>query len=191
MVEAGERQLLVLAGAGVLLTAALVAARPFLARVGHSTLHVGATAAPIAVARVGHAAPDFRLQNLAGRTVSLQQLEAGGRPVLLEFFNLNVRACRREVPVLDRLQARYGRAVRVVGVDVEQDPLNVAREARAYGIRYPVLLDQAGYVAKAYGLQGFPTAVLVSARSRLEAIHQGTWTSGRAAWPFLRQALGG
>ncbi|CAB1129132.1 putative TlpA family protein disulfide reductase [Candidatus Hydrogenisulfobacillus filiaventi] len=189
--EAAERQLLGLVGAGVVLTAALAAARPWLARMAHSTLSIAATPAPLAAARVGAAAPTFQLQTLGGRLVSLRQLEAGGHPVLLTFFNLNVPACGREVAVLNRIAARYGRAVRVVGIDVEQDPLNVRREARQAGIRYPILLDQPGYVAKAYGVQGFPASALIGPGGTLEAFHPGPFLSVRAAWPLLRRALGG
>ncbi|MGD9021843.1 MAG: TlpA disulfide reductase family protein, partial [Lysobacterales bacterium] len=80
---------------------------------------------------VGQVRPDFRLGSSAGDIVTAADFD--GRVLLLNFWATWCEPCRREMPMLVDLQARYGQAgLQVVGVAVD-DP-GLAREfAGKYG----------------------------------------------------------
>jgi thiol-disulfide isomerase/thioredoxin len=115
---------------------------------------------------VGQVRPDFRLGSSAGDIVTAADFD--GRVLLLNFWATWCEPCRREMPMLVDLQARYGQAgLQVVGVAVD-DP-GLAREfAGKYGISYPILIGMGDVMLMnaAYGNTDgvLPYSVLVDRR---------------------------
>jgi len=84
----------------------------------------------------------------------------------VSFWNPYCPPCRVEEPAVERASERLaGRAV-VVGVHYTggQWPASVAAVRsfrRAAGTRYPTIADPAGRMAKAFGIQGIPSTVVI------------------------------
>jgi peroxiredoxin len=113
------------------------------------------------IIREGDAAPDFRLQALDGRSVSLSELR--GKVVLLHFWATWCPPCVEEIPSLDRLyrsQLRDGLAVLAVSVD-EGGASAVKAFLERNGLTLPVLLNPDRSVAAGYGTFKFPETYLV------------------------------
>lgn len=105
-------------------------------------------------------APDFSLKDLKGTEVKLS--DSRGRVVLLVFSATWCPHCRREVPELKELHARFkDRGLDVIMVDVQESQKKVASFAAKYEIPYRVLLDEEGKVARQYGVRGIPDEVLI------------------------------
>jgi peroxiredoxin len=51
--------------------------------------------------------------------------------------------------------------LQVLGLDFRESREKVANAVKARGIRYPVLLDEHGQVARGYGVVGIPTYILI------------------------------
>jgi len=93
---------------------------------------------------------------------TLSELE--GRVVLLEFWRTWCQPCLRQVPHLNELHERYAdRGLVVVGLTDEEETV-VRSKVEEVGMRFPVSLVHDAAVDRAYGVNGFPTTVLVDAR---------------------------
>lgn len=113
-------------------------------------------------------APDFVLpvvdsNGLTGETVTLSLLR--GRAVLLEFMEPWCPHCQDVARVLSNLNQRY-QGQNVVFLSVS-GPYNgatandAARFIRDYGSSWTYSFDSSGAVFNAYGVNGFPTFVIV------------------------------
>jgi len=127
---------------------------------------------------VGERAPSLRLPDLRGRRWSLAAWH--GHTVVLLFLATWCEGCREELPGLMRsvpmLQAR---GLQLVGVDaVGGEPGTVSHFARAYGIRFPVLLDTSTATMAAFAVQALPTSVVIGAGGRILAHHEAPVDAG-------------
>ncbi|HKF24419.1 MAG TPA: TlpA family protein disulfide reductase, partial [Candidatus Acidoferrum sp.] len=85
------------------------------------------------------AAPDFELNDLDGKPVSLA--EAKGKIVLLNFWATWCGPCRAEIPDLVDLQKRYGDNLSIIALATEEDDADeVRRFVRHSGINYRVAM---------------------------------------------------
>lgn len=118
---------------------------------------LGMALTPSTMLPLGTAAPDFRLPDTNGKTISLQDFQ--GAPALLVVFMCNhcpfVKHIQSE---LARLGRDYqGRGLAMVGInsnDIESHPEDspgkMAEEARRAGYTFPYLFDATQAVARSY-----------------------------------------
>jgi len=106
-------------------------------------------------------APEFTLPALDGQPVALNQF-LGKMPVLLVFWATWCPECKAAIPEINALHGgQFSGKLHVLGLDFRESREKVAAVVKARDIRYPVLLDEKGKVARAYGVVGIPTYVLV------------------------------
>ena len=106
-------------------------------------------------------AADFTLPDLDGRPVALNQF-LGKKPVLLVFWATWCPECKAAIPEINAMATGpLAAKLQVLGLDFRESREKVANAVKARGIRYPVLLDEKGQVARAYGVVGIPTYVLI------------------------------
>ncbi|GAC1303852.1 MAG: hypothetical protein NVS2B3_06550 [Vulcanimicrobiaceae bacterium] len=139
-----------------------------------------ASDAPIsAVLAVGDSAPPFTVATTQG---PFDLAAAGGKPTLLEVFASWCPHCQAEVPVLDRLYAKYKRRVNIVsvagspyGLDQSQpeSQADVVAFMTKFKATYPVAFDPNLDVAHKYLQGGFPTVVLIGAGGKIVSIRDG------------------
>ncbi len=103
-----------------------------------------------AVAGYGKPAPDFTLETLDGKSMSLSSLR--GKAVLVNFWATWCGPCKIETPWLVELQKQYGgQGLQVVGVAMDDSGKDeISRFAKEMGMNYPVLLGKEA-VGDAYG----------------------------------------
>jgi peroxiredoxin len=110
--------------------------------------------------KAGTRAPDFRLPDLQGRLVSLEEYR--GRRVLLVFSDPQCGPCDELAPHLVRLHQEYandGMGVILVGRGNAEEN---HRKAEQHGFQFPVLLqDRKWKVSKEYGILATPVAFLI------------------------------
>lgn len=115
---------------------------------------------------VGQVVPDFTLQDMEGRTVTLSQYR--GKVVFLNFWATWCPPCREEMPAMERLNTVFeGQDFVMLAVNVEKDIETV----RAFLVQSPhsftVLLDQQATVQNLYGVYRFPETFLIDQEGRL------------------------
>jgi thiol-disulfide isomerase/thioredoxin len=108
---------------------------------------------------VGNPAPAFKLPDLNGRQVSLDQYK--GKVVLLDFWATWCNPCRISMPLLEQLQKEYPNNLVLLTVNL-QDPRDDVREfMRQQHLNAQVLLDEQGDVGRVYGSTQIPMQVLI------------------------------
>lgn len=119
--------------------------------------------------------PDFTLANLEGQPQSIRSWP--GKSMIVNFWATWCAPCRREIPLLKKIQAEHGaEGFQIVGVavDFRDDVLKYAKEI---GIDYPLLIgeeDGLEAVTKfGRGSLGFPFTVFTDNQQRLVLFHLG------------------
>ena len=115
----------------------------------HTARRSGTDHAP-GVLGYGTPAPNFTLQTLDGKNVSLTDFR--GKAVLVNFWATWCGPCKIETPWLVELQNEYGsQGLQVVGVAMDDSGKDeIAQFAKDMGVNYPVLLGKEA-VGDAYG----------------------------------------
>lgn len=107
--------------------------------------------------KLGTAAPDFKLRNVDGRMVGMQDFE--GQPLLVMFMCNHCPFVKHVAGELARLANDYlPRGVAIVGVNSndagthpQDSPEQMVHEAEQRGYGFAYLYDETQEVAKAYG----------------------------------------
>jgi peroxiredoxin len=111
-------------------------------------------------------ARDFLLKDLNSKKFLLSGQQ--GKPVLLIFSTTWCPTCRSEIPHYKKIQETYaGRELVVVNIDIQESPEKVSRFVEKFQLPYPVLLDETGRVAEAYGIVGVPTMILIDRQGKV------------------------
>lgn len=118
-----------------------------------------------AMLEAGSQAPLFRLKDMQGGAVSLEQILANG-PALLAFFKSSCPVCQLTFPYLERLAA--GTSIQIIGISQDDVATTQAFNQR-FGVTFSTLLDpKEGYPASnAYGITNVPSLFLIEPDGRI------------------------
>jgi cytochrome c biogenesis protein CcmG/thiol:disulfide interchange protein DsbE len=120
------------------------------------------------VAEVGSPAPAIDLPALSGAGRVTAGGGAPGAPTLINFWASWCIPCRREFPLLRRVQATYApQGLRVVGVTFKDSRGAAARFARDERATWRMGYDATGVAARAYGVRAAPQTILVAKDGRI------------------------
>lgn len=111
-------------------------------------------------------APEFGLESVDGRTVTLSELS--GKVLLIDFWATWCAPCREEIPMLNELEATYGpQGFQILAIaDSTEDAEQVRAFVDEHGMQYTNLLGTDD-VAERYMVLGLPTAFLVDPEGRI------------------------
>lgn len=122
----------------------------------------------------------------------LTRADLAGKVVLVEFWTFDCINCRRTVPAMKRLHARFaGRGdVIIVGIHTpelahERDPRAVRRAVERLGLPYPVLLDPAMVNWRAFDNHYWPALYVIDRRGTIRDLHIGELHEGTSSWRTL------
>ena len=118
----------------------------------------------------GERAPAFVLPSLDGSRTALEEFK--GRPVILNFWWSGCAPCRQEMPLLQRYaDAHPGVSLVLV------DPVDGVDAARAFvaatHVHAPVLLDDGGRTAAAFGVAAYPTTFFLRTDGTISSRYPG------------------
>ena len=108
--------------------------------------------------------------------------ELRGRVVILDFWTYGCINCIHVLPVLRELEAtRQGQPLEVIGVhsakfDNEKAPERVRAAVERYGLTHPVAVDSAMAIWDRYGVQAWPTLVVIDPEGRIASTLSGEVT---------------
>lgn len=157
-----------------------------------------ATPFPVLVERVrgispGQLLPDFALPVVSfdggPSTISLSADDLIGYPTVLSFYTTWCPYCERQTPILVESYASATEdGVRFVGVDVKESTDLALPYIQRHGIIYPVLLDESGSMAAAYGVPGYPTTYFLDRQGQIVDRHVGALTTEKLL-PYLARIV--
>jgi peroxiredoxin len=118
-------------------------------------------AAPAATGPVvGAPAPDFSLQTLTGKTVSLGSFR--GKTLVINAWATWCPPCREEMPELIATARTLQKSgVAVLGVDSTEEAPIVRGDVAAHNVSYPQAIDTTKSFSTAYDIQYFPTTFVI------------------------------
>lgn len=119
---------------------------------------------PVGV-EIGDQAPDLRLPRLGGGTVDTAKLR--GRPLWINFMATYCPPCIDELPLMERYQQRLGDSLRIVVVDVREDPAAVASFLDSLGVDLPVGLDADGSAQGTWAAYALPVHYWLDGEGRV------------------------
>ena len=117
--------------------------------------------------RIDDPAPDFKLQDLNGNTVTLSNFR--GKAVFLNFWAISCPPCVAEMP---HLQAFYNEwssnNIVMLLINLQEDAATVKNFVQSHSYTFPVLLDSQHEVARKYAIQYTPTSFFIDKEGRIK-----------------------
>lgn len=108
---------------------------------------------------------------------SLEKLR--GRVVLVDFWTYGCYNCINTVPTLKKFDQTYReKGLTIVGVETpefasEKIVANVRKAVEKHAIKYPVVMDAEGDSWRAFGIEAWPTVVILDKQGRIRYQHVG------------------
>ena len=126
--------------------------------------------------------PTFQLADRDGKIRSLQDWT--GKSLIVNFWATWCAPCRREIPLLEKIQVEYGpEGFQVIGIAADYRDKVIAY-ADEIGLKYPLLIgeQEALDAATAFGVEavGFPFTIFADRQGRIVAAHVGELTEPEA-----------
>ncbi len=121
-------------------------------------------------------------QLVAGKWINSEPLTLDslkGRVVLLEFWTFGCYNCVNTLPTIKRLHATYNdKGLTVIGIetpelDFERSFDNLVAAVKKRGIEYPVLTDYDSKNWTAYGIEAWPTVLILDKQGKVRYTHIG------------------
>jgi len=129
-------------------------------------------AASAFAADTGGPAPAFTLTTLEGQPGTLSQYK--GQVVMVNFWATWCGPCQQEMPLLDQMYKKYKPAgFTLIGVNVDKEAPPVKELMARKPVSFPVLLDPANQVSKAYHVDEMPSSVIIDRKGEIRYIHRG------------------
>lgn len=102
-----------------------------------------------------------------------------GRVVLVDFWTYGCYNCINTVPTLKRFDAAYrDKGLTIIGVETPEFPsekvvANVKKAVEKHQIKYPIVMDADGDSWRAFGIEAWPTVVILDKAGRIRYSHIG------------------
>lgn len=132
----------------------------FVAGIGYVAPEIGAFAPPV----VG--------QTLA-ENLPFSSEQQRGKTLILNFWATWCVPCQTEMPLLQLLQDECPAALRVVGINVGENPALVADWLKTNGITFAILMDNNQQHQTRYRVLGLPATYVISPAGKISALFYG------------------
>ncbi|OJU76967.1 MAG: hypothetical protein BGO09_13325 [Bacteroidetes bacterium 47-18] len=103
-------------------------------------------------------------------------LEPGGGITILDFWYTSCMPCIKAIPHLNKLQQKYGRQLRIVGVNPvenkEKDQSRISAFLQRTPMEYPILITDT--IPQAYNVRGYPTLYIIDRDGKVAYAQMGT-----------------
>ena len=134
-------------------------------------------------------APDFTLEDLTGKRISLKSLR--GRVVFLNFWATWCIPCRQEMPTMEKLHRELKeQGLEVAAVNFRETEKEVRKFFGELGLTFTALLDKDGKVSEEYGAWSIPLSYFINRKGEFvgKVIGYRTWDNQEAK-AFFRDLL--
>ncbi len=127
-----------------------------------------------AIPKTGQPLPAFDVTTPSGQRVTNQNYS--GRVLLLAFSTDYCSACKKAVPALGRLAARYGKqGFHVLGMlsGFGMDNDDLKEYTKTYAVTYPMALFEQKFASEQFGMISVPYFILAGKKGAVAGIYYG------------------
>lgn len=115
---------------------------------------------------------DFSLKSIDGSTVRLSDFK--GKVVVLDFWATWCAPCRKGIPDLIEIQKNFGKDVQVIGISLDDNPMEVVPSfSKEFKINYPLLIGTDEVSTKFGGIDAIPTTFIIDKNGKILNKHIG------------------
>lgn len=132
----------------------------------------------------GRIAPDFEFKTTRGEHFQLSE-KVGKKIIVLNFFATWCGPCREEMPELNTyFNAHKSESFLLVGIDAAEKTDQVDAFLADLKIDFPTGIDS-GSIQKQYGVDAFPTTVLIGVDGKVQFYESGALANAEVAFDNL------
>lgn len=135
--------------------------------------------AQLTLSEKGETAPDFTLNDMEGKPVSLS--DYSGKWIILDFWGSWCAPCLKGMPELKEIYETYSGKLEIIGVDCN-DTKEAWRDAVSR-LQLPwiqLFQSESDSVASAYAVTAYPTKVIIDPEGKIRKIYTGASPSFKA-----------
>lgn len=125
--------------------------------------------------KTGSLMGDFTLTDTDGKSYTLSQLLQDKNAVILNFWYVDCQPCKAEFPYFEEGYATYGSTVQLLTINPFDAPDAITQLKTEMGLSFPMLSDTI-HLCEGFGLDSFPTTVVIGKNGRILLIHEGTYS---------------
>jgi thiol-disulfide isomerase/thioredoxin len=118
-------------------------------------------------------APELKLTALDGKPLTLAGLQ--GKVIFLNFWATWCGPCRAEIPDLITLQDRYKGRLQIIGLNVDDEEIDIQKYVEEMRINYPVAMTSNDVRIQYGGIPALPTSFVLDTEGRVVQKHVGLW----------------
>lgn len=111
-------------------------------------------------------APEFNLKDMNGNEFKLSDL-IGTKPLVLDFWATWCAACLNELPKIIELDKKHRDQINIVGINLDRTYESAQKYTQDRFIQYSNLFDEGGKVARAYGVVGIPSLIIINSQGQI------------------------
>jgi peroxiredoxin len=127
--------------------------------------------APVAKEEAGKKAPAIGLASLNG--AGKAELKKG-KVAIVFFWATWCEPCKREIPEMQALFNKYAaKGLLVVGISVDEDSKGIAKFAKKFGAKFPIVWDKKKTAAKQWNPEAMPMTYVVDGLGTIRHEHRG------------------
>lgn len=117
--------------------------------------------------KIGDQMPRFSVKDASGKEITLQELCQGKKYILIDFWASWCAPCRKEIPNIKKLYARYAsKGFEVISISIDKKKADWEKAVKEEQLKWHNFLDETG-VAKLYKVRAVPTMYLIDAEGRM------------------------
>jgi len=110
-------------------------------------------------------APDFIMSDTDGNNISLHEIIANGKPVVLNFWASWCPPCKGEMPEFETVYREFGNEVQFIMINLADGQRETVETGTKYikdqGYTFPVYFDTKLDGASSYGINSIPTTLFI------------------------------
>jgi len=121
-------------------------------------------------------APSFELESLQGENVSLQELTADGRHLLLVFWTTWCPSCRKTMPQVNQIALDSSRDdLSVLGINAgwNDSRSKTVNFRDKHELSFPIGFDHNSRITEKFGIRGVPSLFLIGPENRIRYLSYG------------------
>jgi thiol-disulfide isomerase/thioredoxin len=96
-----------------------------------------------------------------------------GSVLYVDFWASWCVPCAQSFPWLNSMQTRYGKRLKIVAVNVDENHADAEKFLSRHPADFPIVFDPSGKLAEHYRISGMPSAVILAPDGRILHRHAG------------------